>query len=108
VGHDLNITEPAESTAVTGQPRYDDRSELPSGLGQAAAAVAIAAGVVFVVAVVFFSGFFLGGYRGGYGGFDGRFIVQMGPGEKPGGCPMMGGDGLIGPTPLPPTPVPRP
>jgi hypothetical protein len=96
------MTEPAESAAVTGQPRYDERSERPSGLGQAVAAVGIAAGVVFVVAVVFFWGFFLGGYRGG---FDGRFVV--GPGGESGTCPMMGGDGMMRPTPLPPTPVPR-
>ena len=100
------MTEPAESTAVTGRPSWEDRSERPSGLGQAAAVVAIAAGVVFVVAVVFFWGFLLGGYRGGYSGFDGPSVDQMGPGGRPGTCPMMGGDGVMGPTSLPPTPTP--
>ena len=93
-----NMTEPAESTPMTGQPRYDSRNERPSGLGQAAAAVVIAAGVVFVVAVVFFWGVFLAAYGG-------DSADDMGPGG-PGTCPMMGGDGMTGPNSLPPTPTP--
>ncbi|ORA76054.1 hypothetical protein BST25_03525 [Mycobacterium heidelbergense] len=99
------------------EPRYDDPNERPSRLGQVAATVGIIAGVVFVVAVVFFSGVLLGGYYGGYGGFDGRSVYQMGPGGKAGACPMMGRDGMMGPrqmspggmmgpTVLPPTPTP--
>ncbi len=58
----------------------------------------IVAGVVFVVAVVFFTGVFVGGDWGGYGGPDGwRNSGQMGPGGKPGTCPMMGGGGMMGP-----------
>jgi len=49
-----------EPTTVTGQPRLDDRYGAPSRLGQVAAWVVIVAGVVFVVAVIFFSGLFLG------------------------------------------------
>ena len=59
-----NMTETPESraepTTVTAQPRYDDRYDRPSRLGQVLAWVVIIAGVVFVVAVIFFSGFFLG------------------------------------------------
>ncbi|OIN80681.1 hypothetical protein BMG05_11200 [Mycobacterium malmoense] len=99
------------------EPRYDDPNERPSRLGQAVAAVGIIAGVVFVVAVVFFSGVLLGGYRDGYGGPDGRSVYQVGPSGKAGTCPMMGRDGMMGPgqmspggmmgpTPLPPTPTP--
>ena len=96
------MTEPAESTAAPGLSPHDDRGERPSGLGQAVAVVAIAAGVVFVVAVVFFWGLLLGGS----GGFDGRSVDQTGPGGNSGTCPMMGGDGMMGPSQLPPTPTP--
>ncbi len=65
-----------EPTTVTGQPRYDDRYGAPSRLGQVVAWVVIITGVVFVVAVIYFSGFFLGWssgthygwHRGYYGG----------------------------------------
>lgn len=68
-----------------------------SRLNQVLAWVGIVAGVVFIVAVVFFSGFFLGRHSGaGYGhlgGHDGRGIMfhhrggpHMGPmGRWPGG-----------------------
>ncbi len=92
------MTEPAEPTRVTEQPRYHNDGEGPSRLGQAVAVVGIVAGVVFVVAVVFFAGVFVGGNWGGYGGPDGsRKTGQMRPGGKPGTCPMMNGGGMMGP-----------
>jgi len=48
----------AEPTTVTEQPRHD-RSDGPSRLSQLLAWTGIIAGVVFVVAVIFFSGLFL-------------------------------------------------
>lgn len=65
---------------MTGQPGYDDRYGPQSHLGQVAAWVVIIAGVVFVVAVIFFSGVFMGWsadghhgwHRGYYGGRDGN------------------------------------
>ena len=108
-----------ESVEPTGEPAripeeaaYRNGVEGPSRLVRVAAVVGIVAGVVFVVAVVFFAGFFLGGNRGGYGGPDGwRDTGQMGPGGRPGTCPMMGPGGMMGPgavlpTPVPPTPRP--
>jgi len=53
--------------------------------------VGIVAGVVFVVAVVFFSGFLLGWSSGGG---DGRCAGEMGPGGMTGQCPMMGPGGM--------------
>jgi hypothetical protein len=93
-----------ESTTVAGGPRaevpaYDDgRYGRPSRLNQVLVWVGIAAGVLFVVAVVFFSGFFFGwssdghysNYRGNYGG-------QTGPGGNMGSCPTTGPGGMMGP-----------
>lgn len=96
------MTEPAQSRAeparATEQSPYHNEAEGPSRLGQVVAAVGIVAGVVFIVAVVFFAGVFLGGYWDGYGNPDGsRNTGQMGPRIKPGTCPMMGGGGMMGP-----------
>lgn len=55
--------------------------------------VSIVAGVVFVVAVVFFCGFLLGWSSGGG---DGRCAGEMGPGGMTGQCPMMGPGGMMG------------
>lgn len=80
----------AEPTTVTGQPRYDDGA--PSPLGQVVAWVVIITGVVFVVAVIFFSGFFLGWSSGDHYGW------HRGYGGGPAGtCPMMGPGGTMGP-----------
>jgi hypothetical protein len=78
--------------------------ERPSRLSQAAAVVGIAAGVVFVVAVLFFSGFYvgseseqhrgpqvvrceMGGSGGGMSGMNGMMgpggMGPMGPGQSP-------------------------
>ena len=81
----------AEPTTVTGKPRAiepprrrydDDQYDRPSRLSQVLAWVGIVAGVVFVVAVIFFSGFLIGRTSGHhYGGHHhGYYGCQMGPG----------------------------
>ena len=75
----------AEPTTVTGQPRYDDRYDRPSRLGQVVAWVVIIAGVVFVVAVIFFSGFFLGWSSDGHHGWHQGYYCG-----RDGTWPMMG------------------
>ncbi|MGB8505206.1 hypothetical protein, partial [Mycobacterium sp.] len=60
--------------AVEPPPRYDDRYGRPNRLNQALAWVGTVAGVLFVVAMIFFSGFFIGGSLGGhYGGHRGYY-----------------------------------
>ncbi len=92
------MTELPESTTVTGQ--YDSGYEPPNWLGQVAAWVAIVAGVVFVVAVIFLSGLFVGWSAGGLGGVDDRDAGQMGPGGMTGECPMMGPGGMMSTCPM--------
>ena len=84
-------------------PRWDR----PNRLNQAAAWVGIVAGVVFIVAVVFFSGLYTGThYSGRYRDGDGRGMYypgggMMGPGQMgPGGMMgpgQMGPGGMMGP-----------
>ncbi|KAA1248285.1 hypothetical protein F0Q45_21440 [Mycobacterium simiae] len=74
------------------QPRHSDRSDRQGRLDQLWAVVGITAGVVFVVAVIFFSGFFLG--RATDGPYGGQRISDGGGG---GTCPMMGSGGGMGP-----------
>ena len=58
----------------------------------------IVAGILFIVAVVFFSGFFAARATGGYGWHRGYQNAQMGPGgPMSGGCPMMQMQGGMGP-----------
>ena len=71
-------TPESQTEAETGAPRVveppryrDDRYDRPNRLNQILAGVGIVAGVVFIVAVIFFSGFFIGrnshgNFRGGY------------------------------------------
>lgn len=60
--------------------------------------VGIVAGILFIVAVVFFSGFFVGRAADGYGWHRGSQSSQMKPGAgMGGGCPMMQGGGMMGP-----------
>lgn len=122
------------ATPVALPPQQDRR---PNRLYQAAAWVAIVAGVVFIVGAIFFAGFALGGGDGGFGGHH-RGHGEMSPrsaplmpGMRPGG-PMgtdrPDGPGMIGPgmrpdgpgamgpgmrpenppQPPPPPPTPRP
>ena len=62
--------------------------------------VGIVAGVLFIVAVVFFSGFVLGRSSGGYHGWHRGYQSQMGPGGQTGGCPMMRNGSMTGPGPM--------
>lgn len=99
-----------EPTTVVGQSRSDDRDGRPNRLNQALAWVGIVAGVLFVVALIFFSGFILGrasGHHDGGGHHGYHHYEQMGPGQ-----PRR--DGMLGParqsptttTPAPLTPGP--
>ncbi len=115
--------EPArESTDVTPAP-HDRR---PNRVYQAAAWVAIVAGVVFIVGAIFFTGFALGRHSGPGHGFAGPGSFRhhggmdmprppmgaRGDGEGPGmmGPGMMGpgGPGMRGPGAAPSTSVPAP
>ena len=60
---------------MTGQPRYNDRYDRPNRLNQALAWVGIVAGVLFVVAVIFFSGLFLGWSSGGHHGWHRGYVT---------------------------------
>lgn len=86
----VTATEPAPAPTA---PEHRD-----SRLNRALVWVGIIAGVVFTVAVLFFSGFVLG--RGsayhGWGGQRGGYS-QMGPGAGPAQCPMMRGGPMMGP-----------
>lgn len=78
---------PADGTEPVG--RRDTR------LYQVLAWVGIVAGVLFTVAVVFFSGFIAARTTDGYGWHRGYQNNQMRPGGPPGGgCPMMQGGGM--------------
>ena len=102
----------AEPTTVTGEPRAvekprrydDDRYGRPNRLSQVLAWVGIIAGVVFVVAVIFFSGFWIGRVSGHhYGWHRGYYNCgQMGPCQT-GTGPMMGPGGMMGPGQTSPT-----
>ena len=101
-------TPESQTEAETGAPRVveppryrDDRYDRPNRLNQILAWVGIVAGVVFIVAVIFFSGFFIG--RNSYGNFRGGYHQpgMMGPSQSgpygqmwPG---MMGPGGMMGP-----------
>ncbi len=68
-------------------------------LFRVAAGVAIAAGLVFVVAVIFFSGVMVGRAWSGIGD-DGRVMAPS--------CPMMSGDGMMPGGMMRPSGMPRP
>ncbi|KZS84758.1 hypothetical protein [Mycobacterium persicum] len=100
--------EPAEPTTDAERRRYDDRAGRPGWPDRLLTWVGIVAGVVFIVALIFFSGFFLGrATHGPYGGRDGGCSMmdsggRMGPGMGPGG--MMGPQQMPSAT----TPAPHP
>lgn len=80
---------------VVSPPRHDYADHRPTRLLQVLAWVGIIAGVVFIVAVIFFSGFVAGRASGGYSGWHhGYQGGQMGPGGTwPGGMMGPGGTG---------------
>jgi hypothetical protein len=90
------LTDPTTPPPVPHQPQHDHR---PNRLYQAAAWVAIVAGVVFIVGAVFFTGFALGRHSGGGDHHRvGPMLLQRGPGIGPGDMrPGMMGPGMMGP-----------
>jgi hypothetical protein len=118
-----DMTETVEhptTPTTTVDPPARTRTE-SNGLYRVLAWVGIVAGVVFIVAVVFFSGFFLGKHSGGGFGHGGphlgggmHFFHRGGPpggpmGRMPGGPggPSNVGPGNVGPG-VPPVPPPPP
>lgn len=80
-------TAPVATTTSPSQPDYVERRPRRSRLTAVAAWVGIVAGVVFIVAVIFFSGFILGahggGHRGGHHGGGHRDFAMMHRGGPP-------------------------
>lgn len=115
------MTESTDTTAQSAAEttRYREPDHRDRRLQRTLAWVGIVAGVVFTVAVIFFSGLALGRASGYHGWYRGYPAGQMAPG---GGCPMMGpggrmdpddmGPGMMrpgqSPTPSPATPSPTP
>lgn len=121
------MTESSESSTET-VPTPVPAAAKPNRLYQAAAWVAIVAGSLFIVAVIFCTGLALGGHSGGghfnrhgehsmmdrEGGPSGCPMMQRGHGMMPGGPGMMpgmmpggpGGPGMT-PSPAPQTPPTR-
>jgi len=92
------MTAPHQSTAEPAEPATEGRTSL---LFQVAAAVAIAAGLVFIAAVIFFSGVMAGRASSGFG--------PPGHRSTSGTCPVMRGDGMTpGGDVVRPTPTPIP
>ena len=98
---------PANDTLNTAERNVNRNTRLY----QVLAWVGIVAGILFIVAVVFFCGFFAARAAGGYGWHRGYQSGQMGQGGPTGGgCPMMqmqGGMAPGGPRPAtPPSSMP--
>ena len=89
------MTETPESTVATPETvlpaESDHRHHRPSRLYQTLAWVGIIAGVLFIVAMIFFSGVFLGRMSGGYHGW------HRGHPNGSMDCPMMEHGGMMGP-----------
>ena len=88
----------ATGEGVSAAPSPSQRQhESPDRLTRSLMWVGIIAGVLFILAVVVFSGLFIGataGYHRGWHHGDGFHASQ---GDSVGGCPMMGPDGMMGP-----------
>lgn len=82
------MSENPESATRSAMVSMTDEGQRDRRLRRVLTWVGIVIGVVFIVAVVFFSGFALGRGSGGYHGWNRGYQGQMGPGG--GGCPMMG------------------
>jgi hypothetical protein len=84
----------SEMSTAAERPHGEESYERPNRLGQTAAWVGIVAGVVFVVAVIFFSGVLLARSSDDFGWR--RDGWSEGAGGKVGTCPMMA-PGEMGP-----------
>ncbi len=110
---DESATSPVDTLPPPVHTRTDVTPARPPRLYQAAAWVAIVAGIVFIVGAVFFTGFFMGRHGGGFGPGGHHRLSQsqfhlppprmmplnpgpMGPGEWPGPATGPGG-ALSGP-----------
>ncbi|BDX31561.1 hypothetical protein TUM20985_21080 [Mycobacterium antarcticum] len=100
------MTEPLETriepTAVAPDRRATEetpRHDRPNKVYQIAAVVGIVAGVVVIVAVIFFSGFVLGVHSGSFGRdhHGGEFGMMNQYGGQPMGPGQMGPGGMMGP-----------
>ena len=87
------IPESSEPPVVAAQPSSSDQYGRPSRVDQIWSVVAIAAGALFIVSVIFFWGFFLGRATDGPNG--GHRSSGGGMGES--SCPMMGSGGGMRP-----------
>jgi hypothetical protein len=87
----MSETKETTTDSAIGAPMVSAADHRDRRLRHVLAWVGIAAGVVFIVAVVFFSGFALGRGSDGYHGWHRGYQSQMGPG---GGCPMMRNGGM--------------
>lgn len=91
----LSVAQIPESVEPPTAKQQSERSGLtgrPTRLDQVWTIVSITAGVVFVVALIRFSGLFLG--RATHGPYGGQPAFDSGGGST---CPMMGSDGGMGP-----------
>lgn len=87
------VTDTLENPNTTADPGVHRYAERPHRLYRALAWVGIAAGSLFIIATVFFSGFVLGSHGGGFHHGHQRTMVlkpfparddSMGPGERMG------------------------
>ncbi|MCH9729124.1 MAG: hypothetical protein K0U84_05500 [Actinomycetia bacterium] len=86
-------------------PNHQQPHGQPNRLNQTLAWVGIVAGVLFIVAAIFFSGLFIGRATGGYYDWHrGYEAGQMQPGGSMGSCPMMKPGGMMKPDKYPPRP----
>ena len=88
---------PSQSAGETPRHPAPEPPYQPNRLNQVLAWVGIVAGVLFIVAAIFFSGVFIGRTTGGYYNWHrGYDAGQMQPGGSMGSCPMMGPGGKKG------------
>ena len=78
-------------------PHHDNNDRRSERLHPTLAWIGVIAGVVFTVAVIFFSGFVLGRSSGGHHGWNRDYQGgQMGRGGSGDDCPMMRQGGMMG------------
>ena len=83
---------------VSAAPSPSQRQhQSPDRLTRSLMWVGIIAGVLFILAVVVFSGLFIGATAGYHRGWHHDYGFHASQGDWVGGCPMMGPDGMMGP-----------